>query len=168
MATPKSKIPLALPKNRCGDVEKLMQAQTKLCERLDEILGCNALLAVIDFTISLQLHSWMLRDEDWDLIAHSGFVRIENPRTGDVSLILMELFRSLFGLAQYFYFCEADIEDTWAVDMHELDIAEHLHNLPQTGDGAHIAFLGSEMGMNATEIFALLEYLYPDGYGAKH
>ncbi len=163
----KLKTPPYISRNLCGDIEYQKQVQTKLCERLDELISGTALLAVIDGTIVDELHPWMLHDEDLHLIAHSGFVDLGTIATGDMKLVLAELVRSLYGLVQYFCFCEAEISETWATDMHQLDIADCLHDLPQTGDGAHVAYLAQEMGMNEKEIFALIDYLYPGGYGVK-
>ncbi len=162
-----SKKPPDIPEDIDELVKEDERAQTLLCERLDELIGGNTLLSVIDDTIHRQLIPDMLEDGDWDLIAYSGYVDLEIYKTGDTAHILNVLFRALYGIAQYFYFCDEEIKESWATDMHDFGLSDELNDLPDAEYSACIAHLAAARGMNETEIFALFEYLYHDGFGVE-
>ena len=162
-----SKQPPDIPEDIDELIDEDEHAQTMLCERLNMLVGGNALLSVIDDTIHRQLTPDMLEDSDWDLIAYSGMVDLEIYKTGDTAHILNVLFRALYGIAQYFYFCDEEIKDTWASDMHDFGLSDELNDMPDAEYSVCIARLASERGMNETEIFALFEFLYHDGFGVE-
>jgi len=168
VAKVKMKLPATVARMSHEEYENRKQSQTKLGQRLDEIVGCNTLTLIIDDALHERLKPDMLDDDDWKLIAHSGLVDLSYYRTGDTEAIFMALMRSLYGLTQYFLFSGEEITDNWPFDMHEMMLMDFLYDEPLTDDSTNIAYYCRDLGMNQLEIFALMGYLYPEGSGSVH
>lgn len=145
-----------------ADLDEGEMCETIACELLDLRLGENTLRAVADGTISQKLLPYMLDEEDWNVIAYTTFVSLEARKSNLFEIMSAELVDALFGIVQYFRFCEVPILDTWATDMHCLGLSDELALLPDQEYGICVAQSACTLGMNDAEIFALLHYLRPD------
>lgn len=144
------------------DLDEGEMCETIACELLDQILGENTLRAVADGTISQKLLPHMLDEEDWDVIGYTCFISFDARKSNLFAVMCAELVDSLYGLAQFFRFCEVPITDTWTTDMHCFGLSDELAELPDQEYGICVAQSARTLGMTDGEILALLEYLRPD------
>ena len=149
-------------------LNEIQEAQTILCERLDEIVGGNTLLAVVEGTLVRKLSLRTIEHGDWDLISISGYVSEHAYTSENRSLMLSELYRVLYGILQCFNFCRMEIVDTWVLDMHFLGFSQQLEEFPLTEFSHYFvnAALRKEMPIEA--VFAFVEYMCNGNLGARH
>ena len=135
------------------------QAEEELCRRLDELIGGNALLAAREGTLPAQLTPDMIDEETLDLIQGTIFVDDELSISGNMPAIVAALVRSLWGVSQYFRFCDKPITANWGSQLSEGWIPESIQMLSEAEYTAWVLREGRNKGMTNEEIFAVIEYL---------
>ncbi len=144
------------PSEILGDVA---QSQMALCNRLDEIIGDNTLIAARDGTLPTKLTMSDLNAEDWDLIKDSEFLPASVMRSNSEKVILAELHKMLYGLSLCFRFLEIPLDISWSYDMHFFPFSEELQFLPPAEYATLMAQLARRTDMNDREILAFIEYM---------
>lgn len=140
-------------------LDDVAQSQMALCDRLDEIVGDNTLVAARDGTLSSKLTMSDLNADDWNLIKDSEFLPPSVLRSNSKKVILAGLHKMLYGLSLCFRFLEIPLEVSWAYDMHFFPLSEELQLLPPTEYATLMAQLARRTDMNDAEIFAFVEYM---------
>ncbi len=139
-------------------VEESSIAEEEVFRRLDELTDGNTLLSALDGTLESKLTPEMFTEEDFDLIGMTVFVNEETLESNDKAKIVAELIDAMFGVAQYFRFMDARVEDDWIDVFPELVLSEDLQNLPDTELTRYIVEEARKKGMNDRELFALIQF----------
>ncbi len=135
------------------------EAESMFCERLDELIEENALVAALDGTLATKLVPSMLDEDTLELLRGAIFVEEELSLTDNLPAIILDLSHALWGVAQYFRFCQKPITASWGTDMAEGWIPEHIQMLPETEYAAWVLREGRSQGMTEEEIFAVMGFL---------
>lgn len=150
------------------DLEDLQKFLTLACRRLDEILKEHTLYAHMDGTLVSKLRVDMFTDEDWDLIGMTKLISLQTALSEDRVRALVELHISLLGVIQFFYFCDVEITDNWAMDINELGFSEELMDADSDEFALIIATSARDKGMSGEEILALLNYVTSGDEPTQH
>lgn len=133
--------------------------EVMLCQRLDALLGENALLAAQDGTLATKLLPHMLDDDTLELLRGSLFIHEHLLDSEDVGELITALIQSLSAVAKYFRFCEMPIMDSWATDMLEQWIPDEIQALPETDFAGWVLSEGRKRGMTDEDIFSVIGHL---------
>lgn len=140
-------------------LDDIAQSQVELCNRLDEIIGGNTLIAARDGTLPSKLTMSDLNDCDWLLIKNSEFLPSSMLSSNCNEMILSALHKMLYGLSLCFRYLEIPLEISWAYDMHFFPLSEELQFLPPAEYATLMAQLARRTNMDDAEIFAFVEYM---------
>lgn len=141
------------------ELEESQIMLTGACQRLDEIVRDNTLLAFCDGTLEVKLDLSLITEEDWHLFAMTGLVSPESVMFGDVERLFAELMLMISGIVQFFHYCETEITNTWAHDIHDLACSDDLERLPSDDYVGVIAQTARSKGLSDEDIFCLIEWV---------